>query len=210
MECATVGHWLEAARVRLWALPRPALARLHFGLGQFASDTGVRVAAALFTDETRRSIARKLSRLQDEPEALQAWHTYWLIVVGRQGAQHGAGLVGFKGPPDAGGEAEIAYLVEPRYRGQGIATEAAGRLMAWAFEHPGCRAVIAPEVQCANVASGRVLLKLGMKVYAATGRTQSWRLERSEWQAALTKVVPKARRPQRAGAGQVTGQARRS
>jgi RimJ/RimL family protein N-acetyltransferase len=194
----------------LWALPRPALARLHFSLARFAIDTDVQVARTLLTDDTRRSVARKLSRMQAEPAALHAWHTYWLIVLGRQGNHHGAGLVGFKGPPDERGEAEIAYIVDPLFRGQGIATRAAGRLIAWAFEHPDCQGVIAPAVQRANAASQRVLAKLGMTVCAATAATQSWRLDRREWQAARPDAVLGARIAHRAGAGQATGQAWRS
>jgi ribosomal-protein-alanine N-acetyltransferase len=201
----TNGLWLETARLRLWALPRPALARLHFSLARFAIDSEVRVARSLLTDDTRRSVARKLSRMQAEPEALHAWHTYWLIVLARQGDQQGAGLVGFKGPPDERGEAEIAYVVDPLFRGRGIATRAAGRLIAWAFEHPDCQAVIAPDVQRANAASQRVLEKLGMTVHAATAATQSWRLDRRDWDAAL-----EARADHRAGTGQATGQAWRS
>jgi [ribosomal protein S5]-alanine N-acetyltransferase len=86
--------------------------------------------------------------------------------------------VGYKGPPDTAGSVEIAYSIAPSRQGQGFATEATSALIAWAFEHPACRVVIAPDTARANVASSRVLEKLGMQVYAATERAQSWRMER--------------------------------
>jgi RimJ/RimL family protein N-acetyltransferase len=170
---------LLTARLRLVPLTRPALASLHTSPRAFALDTGLTVSPALLTDTERRAIARKLSRLQDAPETDYPWHTYWLAVLAS--TPHAAvGLLGFKGPPDARGEAEIAYSIDPAYRSRGYATETARALIEWAFADPACRAVIAPDTARANAASNRVLEKLGMRVYAATERSRSWRLERAE------------------------------
>jgi RimJ/RimL family protein N-acetyltransferase len=171
---------LIAPRLRLLALTRAALARLHTSPRAFALDTGLAVSPALLTDTERRAMARKLSRLQDAPEADHLWHTYWLAVVARAHQPAAIGLLGFKGPPDARGDAEIAYSIDPAYRGRGYATEAARALIDWAFADPACRAVIAPETSRANAASNRVLEKLGMRVYAATEQSRSWRLERAK------------------------------
>ena len=45
------------------------------------------------------------------------WLTFWLIVINDQ--RVGAGMVGFKGAPNAAGESEIGYGIDPVYRGQG-------------------------------------------------------------------------------------------
>jgi RimJ/RimL family protein N-acetyltransferase len=42
------------------------------------------------------------------------------------------GSCGFKGPPDADGMVEIAYGIDPEYRGHGYAKEAAQALVAFA------------------------------------------------------------------------------
>ena len=169
---------IATRRLRLAALPRAALALLYAQPHAFARAADLEVAPGLLDDETGRAMARKLSRLQDEPEALHVWHTYWLAVTGDPAGGLALGLAGFKGPPDAAGEAEIAYSVAPAQRGQGYATEAAGALIRWAFGQTGCRAVVAPGTPRANAASIRVLEKLGFRVYASTPRAQSWRVDR--------------------------------
>lgn len=66
------------------------------------------------------------------------------------------GDMGFKGGPDGSGAVEIGYSIIPEYRGQGYATEMAHRLIAWAFEKPGIKAVTA-ECLSDNIGSIRVL-----------------------------------------------------
>jgi RimJ/RimL family protein N-acetyltransferase len=68
------------------------------------------------------------------------------------------GKCSFKGPP-ADGVVEIAYGVEPEYRGNGYATEAADGLTNFAFAQ-NVRTVLAHTLPEAN-ASTRVLTKCG-------------------------------------------------
>jgi RimJ/RimL family protein N-acetyltransferase len=75
------------------------------------------------------------------------------------------GTCGFHGPPRALGRAEIGYTVFPAQRGQGLATEAAAALVAWAWEQ-GERTVVAA-VPPANLASLGVVRKVG---FVQTGR----------------------------------------
>jgi RimJ/RimL family protein N-acetyltransferase len=76
-------------------------------------------------------------------------------------------------PEDAvGPEVEIGWRLRPEAWGQGIATEAARPLLAYAFVTLKLRAVIA-EIDAENAASCRVALKLGMterSVQEASGR----------------------------------------
>ena len=71
------------------------------------------------------------------------------------------GSVVFRGEPDESGIAEIAYGVERTSQGQGYATEAVGRSVAWALEQPRVRAVQAATFAW-HRASVRVLEKIGM------------------------------------------------
>jgi len=72
------------------------------------------------------------------------------------------GSAGFKGPPDSTGTVEIAYGIAPSFQGQGYATEAAGALVALAFEAPLVELVRAHTLPAAN-ASTRVLVKCGFR-----------------------------------------------
>lgn len=71
------------------------------------------------------------------------------------------GHCGFHGPPHAVGRAEIGYSVLPPYRGRGLATEAAGALVEWAFAQ-GQRTVFA-SVSPDNAPSLAVVRKLGFE-----------------------------------------------
>ena len=85
----------------------------------------------------------------------------WYVVV-PQNERHLAGTVGFKGKP-VGGSCEIGYSVLPGFEGFGYATEAARRLIEWAFEHPEIEAVAAetlPDLE----GSIRVMEKCGMQL----------------------------------------------
>ena len=104
------------------------------------------------------------------------WFTYWLLTL--EGC--GVGLAGFKGAPDERGEVEIGYGLAPEYEGKGYMTEAVRALITWAFAQTNC-AVIAPQVLRSNLASQRVLEKVGMKIYKETEGESFWRLEKQTW-----------------------------
>ncbi len=94
---------------------------------------------------------------------------------------------GFKGRPDARGAVEIGYALVPAYRGQGLATEAAEAILAWAFAHPRLKAVTA-ETLPGGQASMRVLGKLGMTFREqgydpAEGDVYRWEITRREYLA---------------------------
>ena len=72
------------------------------------------------------------------------------------------GRCGFKGPPNADGAVEIAYGIDPDYRGNGYATEAAQALVTYAFKNSKVHVVKAHTLPEAN-ASTQVLTKCGFK-----------------------------------------------
>ena len=72
------------------------------------------------------------------------------------------GWGGFKGPPDCNGAVEIGYAIAPAWEGRGVATAAAGALVAEAWATPEVRAVQAHTLPGpAGASSVRVLEKLG-------------------------------------------------
>jgi RimJ/RimL family protein N-acetyltransferase len=57
---------------------------------------------------------------------------------------------------------ELGYVVNPAYAGHGYATEAAGAMLAMAFDRLGLRRMVA-RVDARNPASAAVLRKIGMR-----------------------------------------------
>jgi len=81
------------------------------------------------------------------------------VLSDRDGAL--AGMCGLR-PVEDTGEVEILYSVEPALWGTGLATEAASAVLAHAFDVLGLERVLGG-IDEPNVASGRVLEKLGMR-----------------------------------------------
>jgi RimJ/RimL family protein N-acetyltransferase len=77
--------------------------------------------------------------------------------------------------------AEIGFLFDPRHQGKGFATEAAHALLEWAFGAGGLHRVIG-RTEARNVASARVLEKLGMRREAHFVENE-W--VKGEWQSEL-------------------------
>ena len=93
------------------------------------------------------------------------------------------GQCGFKGPPNSDGVVEIAYCVEPKQQGNGFATEAAGALVQFAFQHNTVNLVLAHTLPESN-ASTRVLTKCGFRnigqvIDPEDGPVWRWELHRN-------------------------------
>ena len=83
------------------------------------------------------------------------------------------GDIGFMGPPDDG-SVEIGFSVIPDRRRRGYASDAAERLVVWAFRQPGISVVVARS-DADNIASARTLAATGfVRVDEANG-TIHWR-----------------------------------
>lgn len=96
------------------------------------------------------------------------------------------GSCGYKAPPDPDGVVEIAYGINPDYRGRGYATEAAQALTTYAFGDPRVRVVRAHTSPEAN-ASTRVLLKCGFRFIGEVIDPEDglvWRWEKHREEAA--------------------------
>jgi RimJ/RimL family protein N-acetyltransferase len=100
-----------------------------------------------------------LAGLQDS-SGPDPWR-YGFFVVDRKNRSV-IGSAGFKGPPDAAGVVEIAYGIVPTSEGRGYATEAAGKLVEFAFASEDVRIVCAHTLPMPN-ASTRVLEKCGFR-----------------------------------------------
>jgi [ribosomal protein S5]-alanine N-acetyltransferase len=95
------------------------------------------------------------------------------------------GTVGFHGPPDADGRAELGYQIEPGSRRRGLALEAVRGILDWAANQHGIhrfRASIAPD----NVASLALVRRLGFRLVGVRhdeidGQEVVWELD--DWRS---------------------------
>jgi RimJ/RimL family protein N-acetyltransferase len=133
---------------------------------------------------------------QRHREHLEHWREHgfgWRAVIE---GNHFAGVAALNhlGPIVPGIEEsalEIGWWVDPASWGRGVATEAALALRDEAFGELGAERMAA-RYQPDNLASGRVMVKLGMRVHSDTvGRAgepvRVYEMSRADWHASLTR-----------------------
>jgi RimJ/RimL family protein N-acetyltransferase len=80
---------------------------------------------------------------------------------------------------------EIGFIFDPAHQGRGYATEAARAVLAWGFDGMGFHRMIG-RTEARNVASARVLEKLGMRLEAHLLENE-W--VKGEWQSELVYAM---------------------
>jgi ribosomal-protein-alanine N-acetyltransferase len=165
---------LQTVRLRLLALSLDQLRSCLDTPERLEQELGIPLSLDVVTEPVRRAIGIMIEKMSRVTVELHPWHTYWLLVIAAQ--RCGVGLAGFKGEPDKQGEVEISYGIVPAQRSQGYITEAVQALIAWALRDPACRSVVA-DTTIDNVASNRVLAKVGMHVFRETADALFWRIE---------------------------------
>lgn len=105
------------------------------------------------------------------------WSTDWALITRDEGVIIGGCC--FHGPPDDSGRAELGYGLFSPDRGRGYMTEAVQRMIAWAFEAPIVREVIA-ETIVGNLPSERVLQRCGLTRHHEEGSSVWWSLTRED------------------------------
>jgi len=181
---------LETPRLLLRpCLPQELLALID-DPARFESCAGFSVAVGLREMYTSGEVSAEwLAALRTSSEA-DPWRYGFFLVLRESGEAIGA--AGFKGPPNEDGIVEIAYGVAPSFEGRGFATEAAGALMAFAFDVPHVELVRAHTLPAAN-ASTRVLAKCGFRHVGEVIDPDDglvWRWERARNDPALSVGKP--------------------
>lgn len=125
---------------------------------------------------------RQLHHWQDH---LFGWRAVLLRETGEWAGFVGLNHVGPEATEVTGDEVEIGWWLRPGMWGRGIATEAAVALRDEGFERAGLDRIIG-RYQPDNVASGRIMARLGMTVERdAVGRhgetIRIYALEREQW-----------------------------
>ena len=147
-------------------------------------------------------IAAEPLSLEEREALIERWHRAWA-----EGTEYSYGM--FRGDRVVGGAGlmrriapgglEIGYWVHPDFVGRGLATCAAQALTTVGL---GLRGVTHVEIHHdkANIASGRVPLKLGFKMVGEvrveitapghTGLDCVWRMDRVRWAAGSEQTAP--------------------
>jgi predicted acetyltransferase len=169
---------LNTQRLELFPLSQEQLIWYLDERDKFTEYVGL-TSWVIASDILLQAIKLKIDKMADLPLVEHPWITYWMIRLKEN--SYGIGMLGFKGVPDYIGQVEIGYGIDPSYQNQAYTTEAARRLIQWAFEDPRCQRIIAPNTKKDNPASNRVLEKLGLRVYNETPDAFSWAIDRQDF-----------------------------
>ncbi len=150
---------LSTQRLRLVPLSLSNLRCSLTSLADLSVEVGLPISTSLLEGAANRAVRMKIEKMGLLPPEVHLWYTYWLIVIREENI--GAGMVGFKGLPNAKGEVEIGYGIDPVFRQKGYMSEAVQAIAQWAFSHPECKAITASGVLVGNLGSQKVLEKCG-------------------------------------------------
>jgi RimJ/RimL family protein N-acetyltransferase len=134
-------------------------------------ELGINIKASWPDNETIETLPRILRNLEwvEEPSGFESW----LIV--KQDEMVVIGDAGFKGRPNANGVVDIGYAIIEEERRKGYGFEVAKRLTDWAFDQPGVK-YMTGKCLIENVASARILEKLGMEEIFRDSELIYWRM----------------------------------
>ncbi|GAA0117308.1 GNAT family N-acetyltransferase [Clostridium senegalense] len=105
------------------------------------------------------------------------WHTIWVISLKEENRIIGTIMI--KGYPNDNGEVIVGYAIEKAYRCKGYMTEVLNCLIKWILKNDDVKFVVADTVKT-NIASQKVLKKVGMNFYKEDDECFWWRIEKSD------------------------------
>jgi RimJ/RimL family protein N-acetyltransferase len=132
-------RYIESNRLRLLAATGELIAEDLKGREELAAALGVSVPQN-WPPELYDRNAMDFAATQLRDPAERGW-SFWYLVKIINNAEELLGICGFKGRPDRSGTVEIGYSILKQFRNSGFATEAASRLVAWAFGHANVKEV---------------------------------------------------------------------
>jgi RimJ/RimL family protein N-acetyltransferase/uncharacterized damage-inducible protein DinB len=179
---------LRSARLRLVPADRDLLEADLAGPAALAERLDVAEPVGWPPEFYDESAVRYTIRTLEDP-ARHGWSSYY--VVADMGL---AGIVGFKGPPDATGTVELGYGLITAAQGKGYASEAVHALVDHALTFPAVERVIA-ETLPALIPSIRVLERCGFRLIGQGSERGVIRFEltRTDAEAGRRTIPPHVR-----------------
>ncbi len=163
---------LETPRLTLMALTAQQMRWQRDDFARLEQALGLAASGQRLEDELQPIVSRAISHIRRRPHHAR-WHCQWAAVLKEE--RRIIGSLAFKGPPDRENAVEIGYGFDPFYHNRGLATEAVTEMVRWALSEDGVETVIA-ETANMNVASMRVLQKVGFVITSATQRYLYWKI----------------------------------
>lgn len=133
---------------------------------------GLRPSGIPLDTHTHEAMSGLLLEAKSHPKNY-FWYTYWIIIL-RADAVAVGGLC-FMQEPDAAGEVEIGYGIDPLFQNCGYMTEALLAVCSWAKERYDVRTITAG-TETNNTASQRVLQKSGFSLENRDDEQVYWRI----------------------------------
>ncbi len=152
---------IETSRLTLTAHTLDDFARFLYAPGRFAQRFGLANAPGPLERDVRTGLTRRYDAARGLDDGKGVWENLWSVVT-REGRSF-VGAFCFKGFPE-GKDAEIAYYVEEAFRNLGFMTETLRALVDWARKRDDVAAITA-ETLLTNLASQRVLVKAGFRLF---------------------------------------------
>jgi tRNA-Thr(GGU) m(6)t(6)A37 methyltransferase TsaA len=135
---------LLTPQVKLIALNKRQLFELAYETELLEKSLSFSISPALINDHLKQLVGKKLEKIKKSDLSDLGWMTYWVVQPLEN--QIGAGLLEFKGLPNASGGVEIGFGIDPSYQHQEWVSEAVEKLCEWALEQPECEFVSATSV----------------------------------------------------------------
>lgn len=121
--------------------------------------------------ETLPKIIKKLELVM-QPTGFESW------MIVKQDNRFVIGDAGFKGKPNANGEVDIGYSIIEKEQKRGYGFETAKKLVDWAFSQQGVNFITASSL-INNIASARILEKLGMQEVSRDNEMIYWKISKT-------------------------------
>lgn len=136
---------------------------------------GVKVTGRELSSEMKEIFKKPYQKaLNDKKNYL--WYTNWQIILKEKNRIIGG--ITFKGPGNSENEVEVGYGIDEKYQNKGYMTETLKSIIKWAFRNNEIKSVVA-ETNKDNIASQRVLEKVGMKKYRKEEKTYWYKINKT-------------------------------
>jgi [ribosomal protein S5]-alanine N-acetyltransferase len=150
--------YLETERLQLIPLTHDVLKLYHADRAAMERHLGLQPSQMDVDPEYAHGVQDALENFWLPKTATHAdryrWYTNWEIVI--KEARLSIGGIGFAGYPDETRHAEVGFMLDRQFHGQGYAREALEAMVRWAFADDFVLAVVA-QTHLKNTASRKLL-----------------------------------------------------
>lgn len=165
---------LESKHIELIPLNADELRLATDNYAELQRHLGLNAISEALDEDMEYAMSVRLKRVLQDPEHM-LWLTNWAII--HRVDQCIIGFIILKGYPNETGEVPLGYVIDEKYRRKGFATEAIQMINKWIFSHAQAVYVVA-DTEKDNIASHKVLERLGAENYQETEDLIWWRIPR--------------------------------